>query len=146
MRGWMNQTSAAMALFGGAPGFFTPRLMAPWFVPAGGAGATSYYETAKLRSTLERLVDFDRINSGSVRFTVGAVNVRSGNLVCYAMQRLETANRQSLSVQYRETKNPQRDQYYRCVRLLRLPRDPLRKCGGLVLEKRININRLREPY
>ena len=83
MRGWMNQTSAAMALFGGAPGFFTPRLMAPWFIPAGGAGATSYYETAKLRSTLERFVDFDRINSGSVRFTVGAVNVRSGNLVCF---------------------------------------------------------------
>ena len=83
MRGWINQTSAAMALFGGAPGFFTPRLMAPWFAPAGGAGATSYYETAKLRSTLERLIDFDRINSGSVRFTVGAVNVRSGNLVCF---------------------------------------------------------------
>jgi NTE family protein len=57
--------------------------MTPWFAPAGGAGATSYYETAKLRSTLERLIDFDRINSGSVRFTVGAVNVRSGNLVCF---------------------------------------------------------------
>jgi NTE family protein len=83
MRGWMNQSSAAMALFGGAPGFFTPRLMAPWSVPAGGTGAISYYETAQLRSTLERLVDFDRINSGSVRFTVGAVNVRSGNLVCF---------------------------------------------------------------
>ena len=83
MRGWMNQTSAAMAMFGGAPGFFTPRLLAPWFAPADGASATSYYDTAKLRSTLERLVDFDRINSGSVRFSVGAVNVRSGNLVCF---------------------------------------------------------------
>ena len=83
MRGWMNQTNAALSLAGGAPGFFTPRLMAPWFVQPGGAGATSYYETAKLRSTLERFVDFDRINSGSVRFTVGAVNVRSGNLVCF---------------------------------------------------------------
>jgi NTE family protein len=83
MRGWMNQTTAAMALFGGAPGFFTPRLMTPWCVPAGGAGAISYYETAQLHSTLERLVDFDRINSGAVRFTVGAVNVRSGNLVCF---------------------------------------------------------------
>jgi NTE family protein len=82
-RGWMNQTNAAMALFGGASGFFTPRPIAPWFSPAGGAGATSYYDTAKLRSTLERLVDFDRINSGLVRFTVGAVNVRTGNLVCF---------------------------------------------------------------
>jgi NTE family protein len=83
LRGWMNQTNAALSLVGGVPEFFTPRLMSPWFVRAGGAGATSYYETAKLRSTLERLVDFDRINSGSVRFTVGAVNVRSGNLVCF---------------------------------------------------------------
>jgi NTE family protein len=83
LRGWMNQTNAALSVVGGVPGFFTPRLMAPWSVRAGGAGATNYYETAKLRSTLERLVDFDRINSGSVRFTVGAVNVRSGNLVCF---------------------------------------------------------------
>lgn len=83
MRGWVNQTSAAMAMFGGAPGFFTPRMLAPWFTLADGAGVTSYYDTARLRSTLERLVDFDRINSGSVRFTVGAVNVRSGNLVCF---------------------------------------------------------------
>jgi NTE family protein len=83
IRGWINQTSAATALACGASGFFTPRQMAPWLVPVGGAGATSYYETSKLRSTLERLVDFDRINESPVRFTVGAVNVRSGNLVCF---------------------------------------------------------------
>ena len=69
VRGWMNQTNAAMALFGGAPGFFTPRLMQPWLAPVGGTSATSYYDTAKLRSTLEQFVDFDRINSGPVRFT-----------------------------------------------------------------------------
>src|ERR1043166_830569 len=33
LRGGMTQTSAAMALVGGAPGFFTPRRMAPWLVP-----------------------------------------------------------------------------------------------------------------
>jgi NTE family protein len=83
LRAWLNQANAALALYGGAPEFFTPRLMTPWLVAAGSAGATSYYETARLRSTLERLVDFDLINSGPVRFTVGAVNVRSGNLVCF---------------------------------------------------------------
>ena len=76
MRGWINQTSAAKALFGGASGFFAPRPIAPWYVPSGDAGATSYYDTAKLRSTLERLVDFDRINSGSVRFTVELVGAQ----------------------------------------------------------------------
>ena len=83
LRRWTNEASAAIALAGGAPGFFNPRLIAPWRVPAGGAGATSYCDTGKLRSTLERLIDFDRINAGTVRFTVGAVNVRSGNLVCF---------------------------------------------------------------
>ena len=50
---------------------------------AGLAGATSWYDTGALRTTLERLVDFDRINAGEMRFTVGAVNVRTGNLACF---------------------------------------------------------------
>ena len=36
-----------------------------------------------LKSTLERLVDFDRINAGEMRFSVGAVNVRTGNFVYF---------------------------------------------------------------
>lgn len=32
---------------------------------------------------MERLVDFDRINSGEMRFSVGAVNVRTGNFVYF---------------------------------------------------------------
>jgi len=80
-RSFFNQVSAACALFGGAPGFFTPRQQGPWLQPAGCLEATSFYETKLLKATLEQLVDFDRINSGEMRFSVGAVNVRSGNLV-----------------------------------------------------------------
>jgi NTE family protein len=36
-----------------------------------------------LKSTLERLVDFDRINSREMRFSVGAVNVTTGNFVYF---------------------------------------------------------------
>jgi NTE family protein len=43
------------------------------------APLTSYYDTSYLKATLERLVDFDRINAREVRFCVGAVNVRTGN-------------------------------------------------------------------
>ena len=43
----------------------------------------SYYDTASLKSTLERLVDFDRINAKAMRFSVGAVNVRTGNLAFF---------------------------------------------------------------
>ena len=78
-RGAFNQYSAFHALTGGAPGFFTPRYPPPWMMPAGTPGATSYYDTAELRGTLERLVDFDRLNNDGMRLSVGAVNVRSGN-------------------------------------------------------------------
>jgi NTE family protein len=46
-------------------------------------GATSYYDTSRLRLTLEQLIDFDRINAARMRFSVGAVNVRSGNFVYF---------------------------------------------------------------
>jgi len=80
-RSFFNQMSAAWALVGGAPGFFNLRQPGPWLQPAGCLEATSFYETKLLKATLERLVDFDRINAGETRLTVGAVNVRTGNLV-----------------------------------------------------------------
>jgi NTE family protein len=80
-RSFFNQMSAAWALVGGATGFFSLRQPVPWLQPAGCLDATSFYETKLLKTTLEQLVDFDRINSGEMRFSVGAVNVRSGNLV-----------------------------------------------------------------
>jgi NTE family protein len=82
-RGLFNQFNAAGALLRGAPGFFTPRMMSPFFSPPGTTEATSYYDTGLLRSTLERLVDFDRINAGPTKLSVGAVNVRSGNFVYF---------------------------------------------------------------
>jgi NTE family protein len=78
-----NQLSAGLALVGGASGFFAPRLPVPWLQPAGTVEATSYYDTAPLRATLGRLVDFDRINAGEMRFSVGAVNVATGNFVYF---------------------------------------------------------------
>ena len=82
-RSLFNQLSANWALVGGAAGFFTLRHPAPWLNPNGALEATSFYETKLLRETLERLVDFDRINAGSTRFSVGAVNVRTGNFVYF---------------------------------------------------------------
>ncbi|HUZ72517.1 MAG TPA: patatin-like phospholipase family protein [Stellaceae bacterium] len=78
-----NQASATASMFGGASGFFYPRVPSPWLHPRGTVEATSYYDTSHLRATLERLVDFDRINSGETRFSVGAVGVRSGNFVYF---------------------------------------------------------------
>src|SRR6266436_2977003 len=83
VRQWLNQMSANLALVSGAPGFFSPRFLAPWLHPPGTIEATSAYDTNSLKATLERLVDFDRINANRVRFSVGAVNVRSGNFVYF---------------------------------------------------------------
>src|SRR5262245_65552043 len=62
-RALANQVSAAMVACGGTPGFFSPRLPNPLFHPPGTIEATSYYDTRPLRATLERFVDFDRVNS-----------------------------------------------------------------------------------
>jgi NTE family protein len=75
----LNEASASQVMLFGVPGFFKPRFPPAPFQPRGSLEAISYYDTAPLKRTLERLVDFDRINSGAVRLSVGAVNVRSGN-------------------------------------------------------------------
>ena len=79
----INQASSWETLVCGAPGFFQPRVPPPFLYPSGRPEALSYYDVAPLRATLERLVDFDRINDGQMRFSVGAVNVRTGNFVYF---------------------------------------------------------------
>ncbi len=83
VRQWLNQMSAYFALASGASGFFTPRFPMPWLNPPGTTAATSFYDTSRLKQTLEELVDFDRINAQRLRLSVGAVNVRSGNFVYF---------------------------------------------------------------
>ena len=79
----INQASSWGTLVGGAPGFFQLRVPPPFLYLNGSPEALGYYDVAPLRATLERLVDFDRINDGQIRFSVGAVNVRTGNFVYF---------------------------------------------------------------
>jgi NTE family protein len=83
LRKMHNLWSSAMTLSQGQPGFFTPNIPSPWLRPRGDAGATSYYDNTPLRETLLRLVDFDRINHGPIRFAVGAVDVATGNFAYF---------------------------------------------------------------
>jgi NTE family protein len=75
MRTAFNGAVATMDTIFGLPGFFAPR------VP--GFKAISFYDTAPLKATLEKLVDFDLLNNGGVRLSVGAVNVRTGNFTYF---------------------------------------------------------------
>src|ERR1700692_667861 len=78
-RSLFNETSAALIAAFGVPGFFQPRFPPAPLWPQGSPQALSYYDTAPLRKTLERLVDFDRINDLKTRLSVGAVSVTTGN-------------------------------------------------------------------
>jgi NTE family protein len=78
-RSLFNETSAALVATFGARGFFAPRVPPAPLWPAGSPQAQSYYDTTPLRRTLERLVDFDRINDLKTRLSIGAVGVTSGN-------------------------------------------------------------------
>jgi NTE family protein len=78
-----NSASAAWGALLGLPGFFTPRVPPFPFWPAGAPQALSVYDTGPLRETLEALVDFDLLNDGPVRLSVGAVNVRTGNFAYF---------------------------------------------------------------
>lgn len=74
-----GQLAATHALLHGQPGFFKLRFPPPYWNHGGGAASTSFYDTAPLEQTLETYVDFDLLNSGAVRSSFGAVNVRTGN-------------------------------------------------------------------
>jgi NTE family protein len=82
-RNFLNQLNASFAVASGAQGFFSSRPVVPWLQPTGAIEATSFYDTGALKHTLERLVDFDRLNDGATRISVGAVNVGTGNFVYF---------------------------------------------------------------
>jgi NTE family protein len=83
VRAAANAFAATRALLEGQQGFYKPRFPPPLFASGGGPAATSYYDTAPLKETLERLADFDRINAREVRVSVGAVDVETGNFAYF---------------------------------------------------------------
>ncbi len=82
-RGIFNEWSALASVTSGVEGFFSPRVPPAWLQPWGTEGALSFYDTAPLRATLLRLIDFELLNSQDVRFSVGAANIRKGNSVYF---------------------------------------------------------------
>ncbi len=83
MRALWRESRAAMTTLFGAPGFFRPKLPDMSAFLPGLMRQTSWYDTAPLRETLERLVDWDYLNGEGPRLTVGAVDIQSGNFTCF---------------------------------------------------------------
>ena len=91
VREMVHEWSAGTVLANGVPGFFTPRLVPPTFALPGTPEALSYYDSAPLKKTLDALIDWDLVNDGPVRLSVGAVDVVSGNFRYFdtAIERLD---------------------------------------------------------
>ena len=83
---WQRKASGLAALMFGQPGFFAPRLPQDWFSLK---KPTSFYNTGALKTTMEALVDFDRINDPKeMRLSVGAVNVRTGRFAYFDSEKI----------------------------------------------------------
>jgi NTE family protein len=78
---WYNPFRTMSAVFGGVPNFYAPKpaAFASPHIPFGPEDV-SYYSTGPLRRNLSEMIDFDRINTGSMRMTVGAASVRTGEM------------------------------------------------------------------
>ena len=79
LREWLHEWSAGAVMAVGVPGFFKPRPIAPVFAVPGTPDALSFYDSAPIVETLNALIDWDLLNAGPVRLSVGAVDVESGN-------------------------------------------------------------------
>ncbi|HKT96857.1 MAG TPA: patatin-like phospholipase family protein [Paraburkholderia sp.] len=77
--GWDRAMAKWMIIGGGIEGFFQPN-PASWLGPLAplGVDRASYYMIEPLRDTLASLVDFDLLNAGHPRLTVGAVHATTG--------------------------------------------------------------------
>jgi len=90
-RHFRNRVSAFLTLCGGAPGFFTPRFPNPFVLPSGAPGAASFYDSSALKRTLLQVIDFDVLNNGEKRVSLGAVNIRTGNLIFFDSAKMRLA-------------------------------------------------------
>ena len=84
----LNAVSAINTVMQGIPGFFKPRTQDFMGMMGGFWGGnpmkqTSFYDTSALKSTLEGLIDFDRLNADEIHCNVGAVQVETGNFVSF---------------------------------------------------------------
>jgi NTE family protein len=73
-----NGLHAALAAILGRPTIFRHRYPGLWSVLPGVPDDVALYDHAPLRGTLERLVDFDRLNRAEVRLTLACTDLETG--------------------------------------------------------------------
>lgn len=77
-RKWLNNFESKKTMMNGQNNFFSPKFFAMMPFQKGNPDEISYYDTRKLKDTLLKFADFDLINKGDIRVSLGVVNVASG--------------------------------------------------------------------
>lgn len=78
-----NYISALSSLLYGQSGFFAPRFDLFLTLIAGTPGTLSCFTLDPLRQSLKKLINFDILNSGKIRYTLGAVEISQGKSVYF---------------------------------------------------------------
>jgi NTE family protein len=84
-----NIWSALLTATLGQAAFFASNPVNPWISSRGSNTAIAFCDTAPLRETLLRLVDFNLRSGGGVRYAAGAVNVINGNFTYFDTTRIK---------------------------------------------------------
>jgi len=80
---FVNQARALSIAMFGAPHFFRPRFPSPTLMQPLNIDELSLYDVSPVRQTLLGLIDFDLLNDGSTRLSVGTTNVKTGNFLYF---------------------------------------------------------------
>lgn len=86
MRTIHHKISSLQGILFGQPNFFVPRVPGPKLYPRGAIAATSYYDTSRLKTTLQKHIDFNYLNSRETRLILGATRVKDGEQVFFDNQ------------------------------------------------------------
>ncbi|VEB36762.1 transmembrane protein [Legionella sainthelensi] len=78
MRKFHNFLSAEQSIYLGINDFFYPNINNPFFAYNSSPDNISFYVTEPLKKLLAQFIDFDYINHGKIRLTLGVVEVQHG--------------------------------------------------------------------
>jgi NTE family protein len=84
-----NGVHALLALAWGRPSIYRQRVPGLWSALPWVPNDVALFDHGPLRQTLERLVDFRRLNGGDTRLTIGCVDLESGEEVFFDNREVE---------------------------------------------------------
>lgn len=90
---WYNFLSGQLSLWYGQTGFFYPRINKFHILIPGKVDEISFYVTSPLKETLNQVIDFDILNTGNIRLTLGAVEIKTGDPVYFDNREIEISEK-----------------------------------------------------